>query len=135
MKRTRLQTDFEIQRRTELASATQSERVSMQLPHEREKVAQLLRLFSSARKRPGLSSDEVLIFIAIGYLSMSVSKDIVLMRAVKLLDISRMLGIPKETVRRKTVRLVDVDYVSISRNGVFIKEIEMWCRMLDHSIV
>jgi hypothetical protein len=106
-------------------------RLSMQLPQMRESVAQLLKLFTSARKRPGLAPDEVLIFFAIGYLSLSVSEGVVFMRSVRLADVATLLGMAKESVRRKTLRLADVDYVSTSRDGILMKRLDIWCRMFE----
>jgi hypothetical protein len=104
------------------------------LVKKQELVARFLRGFSSARKRSGLTADEVLIFFAIGHLSASALRDIVLVRPVKLVDVAVMLNIPKETVRRKSMRLVDIDYVSMSREGVRIRQLDVWIRMFESII-
>jgi hypothetical protein len=102
--------------------------------HKREKIAQLLRLFSSARKRLGLTPDEILIFCAIGHLSASISKDLIVMSPISYTDVALLLGIPKETVRRKTIRLMDIEYVGCTSKGIFVKQLETWCQMFVHLI-
>jgi hypothetical protein len=94
--------------------------------------AKLIRLFSSARKRPALKADELLIFMAIGYLNVSVTgSDVIVIRPVSLIEVARLLGMPKETVRRKTTRLVDIEYVECTSKGIVIRQLGCWCRMLE----
>ena len=100
----------------------------------RARIEQLLRLFSSPRKRRGLGPDEILIFFAIGYLSIKLMHTTIQVTPVGMIEVSTLLGIPKETVRRKINRLVDLDYVSISAKGVFVKEVCVWCQMLERAI-
>jgi hypothetical protein len=100
----------------------------------REKIARLLRLFSSPRKRLGLTPDELLIFFAIGYLSTTMLNGAIHVIPIGMIDVSGLLGIPKETVRRKTMRLVDLEYVGSTPKGVFIKEVRVWCQMLERAV-
>jgi hypothetical protein len=97
-----------------------------QLSQKRQDLGSLLSLFSSARRRVGLSADEVLIFLAIGYLSASVSKSVVATCPTSYSEISSLLGIPKETVRRKTIRLVDLEFVRSTPKGVLVGKIDKW---------
>jgi len=99
----------------------------------RDTTARLLRLFSSPRKRLGLTSDELLIFFAIGYLCSTIADGAVQVSPIALVDVSAFLGIPKETVRRKTARLVGLDYVTCTTKGVLIKQVKIWCEMLDRA--
>ncbi|MBR0752184.1 hypothetical protein JQ604_08310 [Bradyrhizobium jicamae] len=100
----------------------------------REKIARLLRLFSSPRKRFGLTPDELLVFLAIGYLCTSISNKAIQVTPVALIDLSKLLGMPKETVRRKAAKLVALDYVRCTPKGVLIKEVEVWSKMLDRAL-
>ncbi|EGP10256.1 hypothetical protein CSIRO_0032 [Bradyrhizobiaceae bacterium SG-6C] len=100
----------------------------------REKVARLLRLFSSPRKRLGLTPDELLIFIAIGYLGTRVANGAIQMMPIGVIDISSLLGIPRETVRRKAIRLAGLDYILNTPKGILIKEITVWCQMLERAV-
>ena len=100
----------------------------------REKVARLLRLFSSPRKRLGLTPDELLIFVAIGYLGTRVANGAIQMMPIGVIDISSLLGIPRETVRRKAIRLAGLDYILNTPKGILIKEITVWCQMLERAV-
>lgn len=88
----------------------------------REKVARLLRLFSSPRKRLGLTPDELLIFVAIGYLGTRVANGAIQMMPIGVIDISSLLGIPRETVRRKAIRLADLDYILNTPKGILSRK-------------
>ena len=100
----------------------------------REKVARLLRLFSSPRKRLGLTPDELLIFIAIGYLGTRIANGAIQIIPISVVDVSSLLGIPRETVRRKAVRLADLDYIQNTSKGILIREIKVWCQMLERAV-
>ena len=100
----------------------------------REKIARLLRLFSSPRKRLGLTPDELLIFIAIGYLGTRIANGVIQIIPISVVDVSSLLGIPRETVRRKAMRLADLDYIQNTPKGILIKEIRVWCQMLERAV-
>jgi hypothetical protein len=96
------------------------------------RAAKLIRLFSSARKRPALTADELLVFLAVGYLNVSTTGgDVIVIRPISLTEIAKLLGMPKETVRRKTTRLVDIEYVESTTKGIVIRQLSDWCRMLE----
>jgi hypothetical protein len=109
-------------------------RQQAQVLENREKIARLLRMFSSPRKRLGLTPDELLIFFAIGYLGTTIVNGAIHVSPVGMVDVSSLLGIPKETVRRKAMRLVDMDYVENTPKGVFVKEVKIWCQMLQRAV-
>jgi len=97
-----------------------------------DKAAKLIRLFSSARRRPAPTTDELLVFLAVGYLNVSMTgSDVIVIRPISLIEIAKLLGMPKETVRRKTTRLVDIDYVESTTKGIVIRQLSDWCRMLE----
>lgn len=98
---------------------------------QRDKIAQIIGVFSSARKRSVLTADEVVIFLAIGHLSVSVINDVIVTRPVGLAEVALLLGIPKETVRRKMLRLAVVEYVGCSPKGIAITKLDTWCRMFE----
>jgi len=101
---------------------------------KRERIARLLRAFSSPRKRLGLTPDELLIFFAIGYLGTTTVSGAIQVSPIGMTDISSLLGIPKETVRRKIIRLVDLNYVESTPKGVFVRDIKIWCQMLERAM-
>ena len=98
---------------------------------KRKKIGQILHLFCSGRRRLGLTPDEILIFFAIGYLSASTSDNLIIMNPTSYAEVALLLGIPRETVRRKTIRLVDLEYVGATSKGIFIRELDNWCQMFE----
>ncbi|WP_315756819.1 MULTISPECIES: hypothetical protein [unclassified Bradyrhizobium] len=106
-----------------------------QILQNRERIARLLRLFSSPRKRKGLRPEELLIFFAIGYLGIRISNCTVQIIPIGMVEVAALLGIPKESVRRKVMRLVELDYVITTPKGVFVKDVRVWCQMLGHAII
>jgi hypothetical protein len=100
----------------------------------RDKVARLLRLFSSPRKRFGMTPDELLIFLAIGHLCTTEKNGNIQVTPIGLIDVSVLLGIPKETVRRKAARLAGMNYVSCTPKGVLIEAVEIWSEMLERAL-
>ncbi|MBR0828567.1 hypothetical protein JQ596_23815 [Bradyrhizobium manausense] len=100
----------------------------------RNRIGKLLRVFSSPRKRLGLTPDELLVFFAIGYLSTTISNGAIQITPIGLVDVSVLLGIPKETVRRKTARLAGLDYVSCTPKGVLVKDVKFWCETLERAL-
>jgi hypothetical protein len=104
------------------------------LLQDRDKIGRLLRLFSSPRRRFGLTPDELLIFFAIGYRGTTMTHGAVQVTPISLIEVSSLLGIPKETVRRKTARLADLDYVICTPKGVVVKEVKLWCDMLGKAL-
>lgn len=105
----------------------------VQLIHKREKVAQFLGMFSSNRRRAGLTSDETLVFLAIGYLSASASKNHLMMKPVSYSEVAALLAMPKETARRKSIRLLDLDYVENTPKGIIVKRLDAWCQMFERA--
>ncbi|MGY8635419.1 helix-turn-helix domain-containing protein [Bradyrhizobium sp. 14AA] len=100
----------------------------------REKVARLLRVFTSPRKRLGLTPDELLIFFAIGYLGTRTTTAAIQVIPINIIEVSALLGIPKETVRRKITRLAALEYVESTSKGIHIKEATVWWRMLERAV-
>jgi hypothetical protein len=82
----------------------------------------------------GTDADELLIFFAIGYLGTTIVNGAIHVIPIGMIDVSALLGIPKETVRRKTMRRVDLDYVETTPKGVFVKELKVWCQMLERAV-
>jgi hypothetical protein len=94
-------------------------------------LAKLLRAFGTARARRQLTADETLIFLAVGHLGLSKVCGGLSAKPVACPDVSSLLKIPKETVRRKTARLVKLDLVSMSPYGITLENIDEWCRVTE----
>lgn len=80
----------------------------------------------SVQRRRNLALDEVLILLTLGRLGLSPSTFGVTIRPVKCSDVALKLNIPKETVRRKILRLVDCGLVSMSRRGAALENLDEW---------
>lgn len=85
-----------------------------------------LRAVGHARKQHGLAADEVLIFLALGQLGLRSSSESKTVWPVTCHEISELLQIPRETVRRKAARLIENDLVAVTGRGFLLKNIERW---------
>jgi hypothetical protein len=96
-----------------------------------QRVGKVLRAFGEARGRNGLTADEVLIFLALGRLGQTATSHGVSIRPVTCLDLAQVLNIPKETVRRKVARLVEMELAEATTRGVLIQNEDEWRRLSD----
>ncbi len=91
-----------------------------------DRINQMLSAFGSARLRRGLAADEVLIFLAAGQLSFVPEEPVQTGKPVTYVAISYLLGIPKETVRRKALRLIELGLVECTPNGLTVADLASW---------
>lgn len=91
----------------------------------------LLRAFGSVRARRQMSADTTLIYLAVGQLGLMRSGSLLTLRPVTYHDISVLLKIPKETVRRKAARLIDLELIQTTTQGLMLRSIEEWLGMVD----
>jgi hypothetical protein len=94
-------------------------------------VKKMLEAFVGARRRWNLAPDEALIFLALGRAGLSSSSAGVTITPVPRRDLSRMLNIPKETVRRKTARLVEIELATATTRGILIKNVDAWRELAE----
>ena len=90
-----------------------------------------LRAFGGARDGSNLTCDEVLIFLAVGRLGLRPTSIGVAIHPVICLDVSKLLRIPSETVRRKAARLVEIDFLARTTRGLLIKNLDEWRRLAE----
>ncbi len=90
------------------------------------KVNRMLSAFGTARLRRGLTADEVLIFLAAGQLSIMPGELAQAAKPVTYVAISYLLNIPKETVRRKALRLIELGFVESTSQGITVADINSW---------
>ncbi len=90
------------------------------------KINQMLSTFGSARLRRGLTADEVLIFLAAGQLSFMPEEQVQTAKPVTYVAISYLLSIPKETVRRKAMRLIELGLVDCTPQGITVADLNSW---------
>lgn len=90
------------------------------------KVNQMLSAFGTARSRRGLTADEVLIFLAAGQLSIVPEDQAQTAKPVTYVSISYLLNIPKETVRRKALHLIELGLVKSTSQGITVADVSSW---------
>ncbi len=90
------------------------------------KINQMLSAFGSARSRRGLTADEVLIFLAAGQLSFIPEEPAQAAKPVTYIAISYLLNIPKETVRRKALHLIELGLVECTQQGITVADAGSW---------
>jgi hypothetical protein len=90
------------------------------------KVNQMLSAFGTARLRRGLTADEVLIFLAAGQLSIMPEDQAQAAKPVTYVAISYLLNIPKETVRRKALHLIELGLVECTTQGIMVADVNSW---------
>ena len=96
-----------------------------------QRVGKMLRAFGRAREQDRMTSDEALIFLALGHLGQTATSTGMVIRPVTCLDLADLLNIPKETVRRKVSRLVEMQLVMSTTRGVFMENEVEWRRLAE----
>lgn len=94
-------------------------------------LGKLLRAVGGVRVRRDLTADEVLVILAVGYLGISDAHGGLRTTPVSCQDVSHLLKIPRETVRRKAARLLKKDLLVITPQGLLIEDIAGWRRLVD----
>lgn len=94
-------------------------------------VDRLLRVFGRARARDGFTADDTLVFLALGWLGRSATRGGMAFRPVTCVDLAELLAIPRETVRRKMARLVDLNLAEMTRRGAMIVNDEKWLALAE----
>jgi hypothetical protein len=91
----------------------------------------MLRAFGLARRARRMTSDDALIFLASGRLGLSLSEAGLAIRPVTCQEVSTLLKIPRETVRRKATRLAEIDLVTVTSSGMLVKNVVEWLRLAE----
>jgi len=91
----------------------------------------ILESFGDVRDEQDLTSDEALIFLAVGRLGLTPSTMGVAVHPVTCLNVSELLKIPTETVRRKAGRLVERGFFVRTTRGLLVKRVDEWRRLAE----
>lgn len=92
-----------------------------------ERSADLLRAVAEARRRRGLTNDDVLVLIAVGSLGFAGGDGrMVVCRPATCKDVADELAMPRETVRRRLGRLADLRLIDFDRRGATMKDLDAW---------
>lgn len=89
-------------------------------------LAMPLRSLASARVRKNLTFDDALILLAIGHLNFGGVSRFPTARPAHSGEVSHLLKIPRETVRRKMKRLAEMEMIDIGQKGAIIAQVSEW---------
>lgn len=90
-----------------------------------------LRVFAEVRRGRGLTSDELLIFLAIGHLGLDGHGAVTRLVPRTHSEIADFTGVPRETVRRKIGRLCDLGLTEATSRGVVVCDVDQWSRVAE----
>ncbi len=94
--------------------------------------AKMFKLLSSLRGRHGIDFDEVLIFIALGRLNFDHAPgNLMFVKPANIVSLSDFMEIPRETLRRKLLRLEEKDLVQRTSYGFVVKDLDSWKRITE----
>lgn len=96
-----------------------------------QRVGKMLRAFGKAREHDRMTSDEALIFLALGHLGQTATSTGMVIRPVTCLHLADLLNIPKETVRRKVSHLLELELVTSTTRGVLMENEMEWRRLAE----
>ena len=92
-------------------------------------IGKTLAFLGGARIESGLTAEQILIFMAIGHLGLVASARTITMRAVSCVEASALLAISRETIRRKSQRLLDLDLLRMTTTGLVVTSADTWLAM------
>ena len=96
--------------------------------------AKMFKLMSSLRGRYGMDFDEVLIFFALGRLNFDQSPgNLMFVKPANIVSLSEFMEIPRETLRRKLLRLEEKELVQRTSYGFVVKDLASWKRIAEIS--
>lgn len=105
--------------------------------HLAKYAGKLMRVFSSLKARYAIEFDEILIFFALGGLNFDQSQGkTAFVKPANIVSLSDFLTIPRETLRRKLMRLEEKDLVQRTSYGFVVKDMNVWRRLgelIQHS--
>jgi ribosomal protein S14 len=85
----------------------------------------VIRTFGLLRRKFGLEAEELLIYLAAGFIGSNVISDTVTTeRPVSFAEIVQLVGIPRETVRRKALKLEKSSHLTVTTSGVLIRDLD-----------
>jgi hypothetical protein len=97
--------------------------------------AKVFKLLGSLRGHHGIDFDEVLIFLALGRLNFDQSPgNLMFVKPANIVSLSDFMEIPRETLRRKLLRLEEKDMVQRTSYGFVVKDLESWKRIAEITV-
>lgn len=90
------------------------------------------RVLISVRSRHNLDYDDVIIFFALGRLNFDPTQaPMMFVKPTNIISLSEFVSIPRETLRRKLVRLEEKDLVQRTSYGFVVKDVALWRRIAE----
>jgi hypothetical protein len=97
--------------------------------------AKIFKLMSALRGHHGIDFDEVLIFFALGRLNFDQSPgNLMFVKPANIVSLSDFMEIPRETIRRKLLRLEEKDIVQRTSYGFVVKDLDSWKRLSEIAV-
>lgn len=94
--------------------------------------SRFFRVINSLKIRFGVEFDEIIIFFGLGRLNFDPSQEQMMpVKPVNILSLSDFLIIPRETLRRKLLRLEEKELVMRTSYGYVVKDVASWRRLAD----
>lgn len=92
--------------------------------------AKMFKLMSSLKGRHAIDFDEIIIFFALGRLNFDQQPGgLMFVKPANIVSLSDYLEIPRETLRRKLLRLEEKELVQRTSYGFVIKDVATWRRI------
>ncbi len=97
--------------------------------------AKMFKLLGTLRSQHDLDFDEVLIFFALGRLNFDQAPgQLMFIKPANIVSLSDFLDIPRETLRRKLLRLEEKELVQRTSYGFVVKDLESWKRISEMAV-
>ena len=94
--------------------------------------SRFFRVFISIRAKYNLDYDELIIFFALGRLNFDPSQaPMMFVKPTNIVSLAEFVCIPRETLRRKLVRLEEKDLVHRTSYGFVVKDLMLWRRISE----
>ncbi len=94
--------------------------------------SRFFRMMISLKGEFGIEFDEIIIFFGLGRLNFDPTQGTMMfVRPVNILSLSEFLVIPRETLRRKLLRLEEKELVQRTSYGYVVKDVTSWRRLAD----
>ena len=94
--------------------------------------SRFFRIMISLKGRFGVEFDEIVIFFGLGRLNFDPTQGpMMFVKPVNILSLSEFLVIPRETLRRKLLRLEEKELVQRTSYGYVVKDVTSWRRLAD----
>ena len=94
--------------------------------------SRFFRIMISLKGRFGVEFDEIVIFFGLGRLNFDPTQGpMMFVKPVNILSLSEFLVVPRETLRRKLMRLEEKELVQRTSYGYVVKDVASWRRLAD----